>query len=142
MSFKETLLEDMKSAMRAGEKIKLGTIRLLLSELKNAEIDAGELDEAGFHKVVAKLAKQVREGIEEFAKAGRSETVAEETEKLVVLEAYLPTQLSDSDLQQIVADVKNSNPNLQGGQLIGAVMAKVKGQADGKRVSAAIASLS
>jgi len=141
MSYVQKLMEDMKTAMKAGEKTKVGTIRLLMSEVKNTEIDQGELDEAGFQKVVARLSKQVKEGMEEFARAGREETAAEEAEKLAILEAYLPQQLSDDELREIVVAVKKNNPAAQGGQLIGAVMAQVKGRADGKRVAGAIAEL-
>lgn len=141
MTYQQLLLEDMKVAMKAREAIKLGAIRLLLSEVKNTEIDFGQLDEAGFHKVVAKLVKQVREGIEEFEKAGRGDTVEEEKQKLAVLESYLPQQMSDDELKGIVAEVKSASPELPTGQLIGAVLAKVNGQADGKRVAQMIAQL-
>jgi len=134
MSVTQKIMEDMKTAMRARETMKLGAIRLLLSEVKNAEIDHGQLDEAGFQKVVAKLAKQIRESADEFAKAGREETAAEEFAKLKVLEAYLPAQLTDEELKAIIAEVKSNLADAPMGQLMGAVMAKVKGKADGNRV--------
>lgn len=139
MSYTQKLMEDMKTAMKNRETIKLGTIRLLMSEVKNAEIDQGTLDEAGFQKVVSKLAKQITESIEEYKKAGRDETVVEEQEKLEVLQAYLPEQMSDDEIQAIIAKVKEENPEAQGGRLVGAVMAEVKGKADGSRVSALVA---
>jgi len=141
MTYPQLLLEDMKSAMKARETVKLGAIRLLLSEVKNTEIDFGQLDEAGFHKVVAKLAKQIREGIEEFSKAGREDTVEEEKQKLAVLESYLPQQMSDEVLMALVREVKAASPELPSGQLIGAVLAKASGQADGKRVAQIIAQM-
>mgnify|MGYP002713246218 CR=1 FL=1 len=132
-------MEDMKNAMKARETIKLGTIRLLMSEVKNAEIDNGTLDEAGFQKVVAKLAKQLNESIDEYTKAGRDETVVEEKEKLAVLQAYLPAQMTDDEIKEVIAQVKADMPEAQGGRLVGAVMAQVKGKADGTRVSALVA---
>lgn len=141
MTYPQLLLEDMKVAMKAREAVKLGAIRLLLSEVKNTEIDFGQLDEAGFHKVVAKLAKQIREGIEEFSKAGREDTVEEEKQKLAVLESYLPQQMSDEVLMALVREVKAASPELPSGQLIGAVLAKANGQADGKRVAQIIAQM-
>lgn len=134
MSVTQKLMEDMKVAMRARETTKLGSIRLLLSEVKNAEIDQGELNEEGFQKVVAKLAKQIRESADEFAKAGREETAAGEFAKLEVLKAYLPAQLTDKELKSIVEAVKADLPDAPVGKLMGAVMAKVKGKADGNRV--------
>ena len=125
----------MKQAMKARETDKLSAIRMLLSEVKNAEIDSGELDQAGFEKVVAKLAKQIKETVDEFAKAGRQEDADQESIKLTVLQAYLPEQMSDAELKKIVESVKAEMADANPGQLIGAIMAKVKGKADGKRVS-------
>lgn len=139
MSVTQKIMEDMKAAMRARETTKLSAIRLLLSEVKNAEIDHGELNEEGFQKVVAKLAKQIRESADEFAKAGREETAASESEKLKVIEAYLPAQLSDEELKSIIEAVKANSPDASMGQLMGAVMAKVKGRADGNRVKQLLA---
>jgi uncharacterized protein YqeY len=139
MSVTQKIMEDMKAAMRARETTKLSAIRLLLSEVKNAEIDHGELNEEGFQKVVAKLAKQIRESADEFAKAGREETAASESEKLKVIEAYLPAQLTDEELKSIIEAVKANSPDASMGQLMGAVMAKVKGRADGNRVKQLLA---
>jgi uncharacterized protein YqeY len=139
MSVTQKIMEDMKAAMRARETTKLSAIRLLLSEVKNAEIDHGELNEEGFQKVVAKLAKQIRESADEFAKAGRAETASSESEKLKVIEAYLPAQLSDEELKSIIEAVKANSPDASMGQLMGAVMAKVKGRADGNRVKQLLA---
>lgn len=125
----------MKQAMKARETDRLSAIRMLLSEVKNAEIDSGELDQAGFEKVVTKLAKQIKETVDEFAKAGRQEDADQESIKLSVLQAYLPEQMSDAELKKIVESVKAGMAEANPGQLIGAVMAKVKGKADGKRVS-------
>lgn len=141
MSVTAKLLDDMKLAMKAGEKTKLGAVRLLLSEVKNTEIDQGTLDEAGFQKVVTKLAKQIRESMEEFAKAGREETAAEEKEKLAILEAYLPAQLSDDEIIQVIKRVKAEFPELQGGKLMGAVMSQVAGKADGSRVKSLLSTI-
>lgn len=134
MSVTQKLMEDMKAAMKARETVKLGAIRLLLSEVKNTEIDLGVLNEDGFQKVVSRVAKQMRESAEEFAKAGREETAAEEFAKLKFLEAYLPAQFTDEELKSVVEQVKADLPDAPMGQLMGAVMAKVKGKADGNRV--------
>lgn len=139
MSVTQKIMEDMKAAMKARQTTKLSAIRLLLSEVKNAEIDHGELNEEGFQKVVAKLAKQIRESADEFAKAGREETAASESEKLKVIEAYLPAQLTDEELKSIIEAVKANSPEASMGQLMGEVMAKAKGRADGNRVKQLLA---
>lgn len=138
MTIKQQLTEDMKSAMRAKEMSKLTTIRFLLSEIKNYEIDQGEQDDAGIQKVIASQVKKMNDAIADFLAAGREDLVAEEKEKVAVLSAYLPEQLSDAELEQVViATIADVGLNNQG-QLIGAVMKKVAGRADGNRVSAIV----
>ena len=138
MSIKTQLTEDMKSAMKAREMDRLTTIRFLLSEIKNAEIDRGELDDTGIQKLIASQVKKIKDAIIEFEKADRQDLVAEETQKVILLEAYLPAQLSDEDLTKIVKETLATVGSDNQGLLIGAVMKKVAGQADGNRVSTAV----
>ncbi len=138
MSFSQQLVEDMKQAMKAGDKVKLGVVRFLRSEIKNFEIDNGEQDDAGIEKIIAKQVKQVKESIAEYQKAGRDDLVAEEEPKLKILKSYLPEQMSDEDLQKIVDEVLSSLENPEMGPTIGQVMAKVQGKADGGRVSSLV----
>lgn len=135
MSLKQQLTEDMKTAMRARDMVRLNTIRFLQAEIRNIEIDNGEQDDAGIHKIIARQIKQLKEGIAEYESAGRADTVAEEQQKLTVLEGYLPQQMSDEALQIIIKEVMEANPGMAQGQLIGQVMRQVSGQADGQRVS-------
>lgn len=138
MSLKQTLTEDMKQAMRDHNSAKLGTVRMVLSELKNFEIDNGEQDDAGVQKVVSKLVKQYQDALNDFKTAGREDLIAETQDKLKTLEAYLPQQMSDADLQKIVDEVVAAAPVKTMGPLIGQVMKRVAGQADGGRISAAV----
>lgn len=138
MSLKQQLTEEMKQAMRDRNSLKLNTIRFLLSEIKNVEIDDGEQDDAGVQKIVMRQIKAIKDAVEDFKKAGRTEIVDEEMQKVAVLEAFLPAQLSDEELLKIAQEVKAETGIDQMGQLIGAVKAKVGDAADGKRVADAV----
>ncbi len=142
MTLKEQLTNDMKDAMRAREMEKLQTIRFLLSEIKNYEIDHETVAEADLQKVVTGQVKKIKEAMVEFQNAGRDDLVAEEMKKVAIMEKYLPQQLSDAELETIVSEtVKEVGEVKNPGQLIGAVMKKTAGQADGKRVQEMIKKL-
>lgn len=135
MSLSQQLIDEMKQAMKDGDKVKLAVIRFLRAEIKNYEIDHGEQDDAGVQKIVVKQVKQVKESIEEYQKAGRDDLVAAEEPKLKILEEYLPEQMSDAQVQAIIDEVLKNTENPQLGPVIGQVMAKVQGKADGGKVS-------
>ncbi|MCA9369660.1 MAG: GatB/YqeY domain-containing protein [Pseudomonadales bacterium] len=135
MPTKASLTDDMKTAMKARDTQKLGVIRFLLSELKNEEIDNGELDEVGIETVIARQIKQTKESIEELQKSGRDELVAEETAKLAVLQSYLPAPLSEDELQAVVSQVVATTDNPNMGQVITAVKAKVGTRAEGSVIA-------
>ncbi|MDR0463113.1 MAG: GatB/YqeY domain-containing protein [Pseudomonadales bacterium] len=139
MTIKQQLMEDMKTAMRAGDAVARDTIRFLMSEIKNVELDNGEQDDQGVQKIVASQVKKIKEGIEEFKKAGRDDLIVDEETKVTVLENYLPKQLSDAELEEAVKKVLAENAdNTNKGQVIGLAMKAVDGQADGGRVSAMV----
>lgn len=136
---KETLNEDLKTSLKAGEKLKLSTIRMLLSEIKNAEIaKRGELTDEELLAVAAREARKRNEAIEEFSKGGRQDLVDKETYELSVLEQYLPEQMPEDEVRRIVAEtieeVGASTPT-DLGKVMGSLMPKVKGKADGKKVN-------
>jgi uncharacterized protein len=138
MTLKETLMENMKQAMRDHDSLKLNTVRQVISELKNFEIDNGVQDDAGVQKIITKLLKQYQDGLNDFKTAGRTDLIEETEAKLAVLSAYLPQQLSEDELQAIVAEVVAAAPVKAMGPLIGQVMKRVGNKADGGRVSAAV----
>lgn len=138
MSLQTQLIEDMKQAMKSGDRTRLDAIRFLRSEIKNYEIDHGEQDDSGVLTIVARQIKQINESIEGYEKGGRTDLVAEERAKQAVLEGYMPEQLSDDQLKTIVNEVLAQNPGAQMGPVIGQVMSRVKGKADGGRVSALV----
>jgi uncharacterized protein YqeY len=137
-TLKTKLIEDMKTAMRAHDTVKLGVVRFILSELKNFEIDNGEQDDAGVTKVIAREVKKTKDAIVDFEKGGRQDIVEEEKAKIVIMESYLPSQLGDEELRKIVQEVVSSSDTKEFGLVMKAVMAKVQGQADGSRVSAMV----
>jgi hypothetical protein len=103
MSLRERLQEDMKTAMRAGQKERLGTIRLILAAVKQREVDERiTLDDSQVIAALEKMGKQRRESIAQFESGGRSDLVAKETAELAIITAYLPTQLSDAELEALI----------------------------------------
>ncbi len=104
MTLKERITEDMKSAMRAGEKERLGTIRLALAGIKQREVDERiTLDDTQVLAVLEKMIKQRKEAITQFQAGGRADLVAKESAEITVLEAYLPARLSDAELDALIA---------------------------------------
>ena len=132
MSLKARITEDMKSAMRAGEKQSLATIRLLMAAIKQREVDERiQLDDAQVLSVLEKMVKQRRESITQFEAGGRADLVASEQAELVVLQGYLPEQLSEAELTALI----NSAIASTGAASIkdmGKVMGVLKGQAAGR----------
>lgn len=139
MSLIEQINNDLKKALKSGDKIRVQTLRGLKSAIKYAEIEAGgELDEKGLGAVVVKQAKQRRDSMAEFEKGGRSDLVENEAAELAVLEKYLPAQLSETDIEAkakvIIAELGVTD--MKGmGQVMSRLMADLKGQADGKVVN-------
>ena len=142
MALKEQITEDMKNAMRAKDSERLGTIRLLLSAMKQKEVDERVvLDDAAVIAIVDKLIKQRKDSIEAFQKAERKDLADKEAAELVVLQAYLPARLSAeevaAEVKAIVTELGASGPGDMG-KVMGAVKAKLAGKADMGQVSAAV----
>jgi uncharacterized protein len=139
MDLKEKLTEDSRASLKSGDKLRLSTIRMLLSEIKNAEIaKRDDLTDEEVLAVAVREARKCREAIEEFARGGRTDLVEKETYELAVLEEYLPAQMSDEEVAGIVeatiAEVGATSP-ADLGKVMGALMPKVKGKADGKKIN-------
>jgi uncharacterized protein len=132
MTLKERITEDLKSAMRAGEKERLGTIRLALAAIKQREVDERiVLDDTQVLAVLEKMIKQRKEAITQFQAGGRADLVAKENAEVSVLEAYLPARLSDAELDALIAGVIAST-GATSAKDMGKVMALVKSQAQGR----------
>ena len=132
---KAKLTEDMKQAMRDHDAAKLGTIRFLLSEIKNFEIDNGEQPDEGIIKVIAREVKKLKDALVDFTKAGRQDLIDEETAKIKIMEAYLPQQMSDEELKALVQAAIQESATKDFGSIMKSVMVRTHGQADGARVS-------
>jgi uncharacterized protein len=142
MALKEQITEDMKSAMRAGEKDRLQTIRLILSAVKQREVDERiTLDDSQVLAAIEKMIKQRKEAITQFEAGGRADLVAKETAEIAILQAYLPAQMSDSEIDALIAEAIASTGAASikdMGKVMNAVKAKAQGRADMGAVSGRI----
>ena len=147
MTLKEQITEDMKTAMRAKDSERLGTIRLLLSAIKQKEVDERVVvDDVMAVAIVDKLIKQRKDSIEAFEKAARQDLADKEKAELLVLQAYLPVRLSSdevtAEVQAIVAALAAEMGRAVGpadmGKVMGAVKAQLAGKADMGQVSSAV----
>ena len=141
-SLKERITDDMKTAMRAGEKDRLATIRLVLAAVKQIEVDERiALDDARMLSVLEKLAKQRKESIAQFESGGRADLVAKETAELAIIQSYLPAQLSAGELDALIAEAIASTGATtikDMGKVMGVVKSKAAGRADMGAVGARI----
>ncbi len=132
MALKDRITEDMKSAMRSGDKGRLATIRLILAAIKQREEDERiQLDDPQVLAVIEKMIKQRREAITQFQAGARADLVAKESAEITVLQAYLPEQLSVAQLDELIAAAIAST-GASSIKDMGKVMAAVKAQAQGK----------
>ena len=142
MTLKERITEDMKSAMRAGEKDRLGVVRLILAAIKQREVDERiTLDDAQVLAVLEKMAKQRKESITQFESGGRADLVAKENAELTVIQSYLPAQLSDAELDALIAEAmaaSGATTIKDMGKVMGIVKGKAAGRADMAVVGARI----
>lgn len=139
MALEERLDNDLKKALKAGEKEKVTVLRGLKSEIKYRRIDKGEeLTDADVTAVLAGAAKKVKDSIEQFEKGGREDLVAKEKFGLDIIQDYLPEQLSEEKVRELVAEAiaeTGADSPQKIGLVMKAVMPKLKGQADGKLVN-------
>jgi uncharacterized protein YqeY len=132
MTLKERITEDMKTAMRSGEKDRLAVIRLLQAAIKQREVDERiMLDDVQVTSVLEKMIKQRKESVVAFEKGARADLVAKENAEIAVLQPYLPAQLSDAELDSIIAEAISST-GAASIKDMGKVMAVVKSKAAGK----------
>lgn len=138
----ERLQSDMKAAMKARDKDRLGVLRMLISKVKSAAIDDPQATEdEGVTRVLLTYAKQREEGLEEARKAGRDELAEAEEFELSVVRSYLPEPLSDDELESLVETViadEGASSMKDMGRVMKAAIARADGRADGGRVSAVV----
>ncbi len=141
---KDRLRSDLTDAIRSRDQVRAGTLRMVLTSVTNEEVagtQARELSDDDVLKVVAKEAKKRREASTAYTGAGRPELAAREDAELAVIETYLPAQLTDQEIEDIVAaavDETGATGMPQMGQVMKAVQPRVAGRADGGRVAAVV----
>ncbi|MDH3338168.1 MAG: GatB/YqeY domain-containing protein [Gammaproteobacteria bacterium] len=132
MSLKAKITEDMKSAMKAGDKDRLKVVRLIMAAIKQVEVDKRiELDDAAVLSVLDKMVKQRRDSVEQFQKGGREDLANIELAEIDVLDNYLPEQLSEAELETMI-DEAISSTGAESIRDMGKVMGQIKSRAAGR----------
>ncbi len=139
MNLAERLNEDMKQAMKDGDKFRLSTIRMVRASIKNQEIELRRpLEDDELIQVVSRELKQRRDSLQDFQRAGREDLVANVSAEMDIISQYLPQQLTEEEIKEIVLQTMQetgASSKADMGKLMGALMPKVKGRADGKLVN-------
>ena len=142
MSLKERIQQDVKDAMRAKDKPRLGTIRLITAAIKQREVDERiELDDAQVLVVLDKMCKQRRESITQFEQAGRDDLAAQEKAELELIQQYLPEQLGEAEINELIdaaMEQTGASSMKDMGKVMGQLIPKLQGRADMGAVSALI----
>jgi uncharacterized protein len=138
-ALKQQLQSDMKASMKSADKSRLAVIRLMLSAIKQIEVDERiELDDARVTAVLDKMVKQRRESISQFEKAGRDDLIAIEQSELELIQQYLPAALSEAEVTQMISEAiaqTGATEMKQMGQVMGILKPKLTGRADMGQVS-------
>ena len=146
MSLKDRLSNDFKEAMKAKDEVRKNTVSFARAAIKQYEVDhREELDDQGILEILSKQVKMRKDALSDFEKAGRTDLIEDYSKEIEILMAYLPKQLTEEEITQIVLDTKaelgiDSGMNNMG-RLMGAVMPKVKGVADGGAVKKIVQSV-
>ncbi len=142
---KQKLTDDLKQAMRAGDKVRRSVIRLVMAAIKNAEIARhAALDDTDILGIIAKEARQRQESIEAFRQGNRQDLVAQEEAELAVLKEYLPRQMTREEIiaaaRQVIEEVGAQGPGDKG-KVMPKLIAQLKGKADGREINAIVTEL-
>jgi uncharacterized protein YqeY len=139
MSLLQKLDDDLKTALKSSENLKVSVLRMAKAALKNRQIDkGGELSDEDVLSILSSLSKQRRESIEQFSKGGREDLAEKERQELSILQSYLPKQLSMDELDKIIVEAiqESSAAGIKDmGKVMRVVMSRIKGSADGKTVN-------
>jgi uncharacterized protein len=139
VTLKERLNQDMKDSLKAHDAARLSAIRMVISAVRNKEIDSRkDMDDEGVLSVLSTSAKQRRESIEQYEKAGRQDLVDKEKAELEVIMSYMPQQMGRAEIEALVKDAvaeSGAKGAADMGKVMKVLMPKVKGRADGKLVN-------
>lgn len=142
MSLKEKIKDDIKQAMRDKNESRVGTLRMLSAAIQRREVDERiQLDDAQVIAVIEKLVKQGRESIEQYVKGGRQELADKESGEIAVFQAYLPQQLSEAEIDKLIAEAiaaTGASSIKDMGKVMGALKPKLQGRADMGKVGGKI----
>ena len=146
MSLKDRLASDFKDALKSRDEIKKNTVNLARAAIKQYEVDfRKELDENGIVDILTKQVKMRKDALSDFEKAGRTDLLEDYNKEIEILMTYLPEQLTEAEITEIVkataAELGIDSGKANMGKLIGAVMPKVKGKADGSAVKKIVESI-
>ncbi len=144
-ALKQKLTDDLRQAMRQGDKVTSSVIRLVMAAIKNSEIARqAELDDQDILGVIAKQVRQCQESIDAFKQGNRQDLVAKEEAELAILKAYLPKQMTRQEIvtaaSRVIDEVGAQGPGDMG-KVMGKLMAQLKGRADGREVNAVVTEL-
>ncbi len=144
-NLKQKLIDDLKQAMRGGDKVRRSVIRLVMAAIKNAEIARqAALDDADILGVIAKEVRQRRESIESFKQGNRQDLVAQEEAELAILNEYLPQQMTREEIvaeaRRVIDEVGAQGPGDKG-KVMPKLIAQLKGKADGREINAVVTEL-
>lgn len=139
MTLKETFMEEMKNAMREKDTMKKNVVTMVRAAIKQYEVDNRvELDDEGVTEIIAKEVKKRRDSLPEYEKSGRDDLIATLNEEINYLAKYLPEQMSEDEIREVVKSViaeTGATGMKDMGKVMGAVIAKTKGRADGKVIN-------
>jgi len=143
VTLEERLTEDLRKALKSGQKVRVSVLRMAIAAVKNRKIElkVDMLEDEAVTALLQKTVRQHRESIEKFRLGGRDDLVAKETEEMEVLEGYLPEQISDEELAGIVdraIERTGATSPKDMGSVMNDVMSRLKGRADGKAVSSMV----
>ncbi len=145
MGLKDDIAAAVKDAMKKREKLRLGVLRMLMSEMKNRQIESRkELEDDDILQVITRMVKQRNDSAEQFSKGGRDELAAKEKSEIEVLQTYLPKALSENELENLVKEAiaeTQATSKKDMGKIMKVVMPKIAGRADGKAVNQMVARL-
>lgn len=145
MSLKDIFQNELKDALRSGDKTRLSTVRLVVSAIKYAEIDkGGDLDDSDVLGIISKEARRRQESIDAFKQGNRADLVAQESAELAILRKYLPQPISREEIivaaRQVIAEVGAQGPQDKG-KVMPRLIAQLKGKAEGKDINAVVTEL-
>ncbi len=141
MSLRSVIVDTQKEAMKSKDTETLAVIRLIFATIRNTEIDKGrELNDEEVLAIIRSQNKQLQDALKDFESAARQDLIEKTKSEIEIVKRFLPPELGDEDIQNVIEKIRSQNPVVTVGQLMGMVMKELSGRADGNRVRAMIES--